>query len=236
MKIGIIGDYRPEYPSQKATNDAMRHSSAKSGIQVDYQWIPTQSIPEHFSVITSNYDGYWIAPGSPESITGVLAMITYAREQHVPLLGTCGGFQHMILEYARSILSIEDAAHEEQSPDASKLLISRLACSLVGQQGEVQISPCSKAYRIYQTPKTIEHFRCNYGLNANYQNQIEQSGLKIVGTDQLGEPRIIEIPKHPFFIGTLFVPQLSSTFETPHCLVDAFIEQACIHAGEINRN
>lgn len=226
MKIGIIGDYSPEYPSQKATNEALIHSSKKVGIHIEFQWIPTASIPEKIGAITRIYNGFWIAPGIPESITGVLEIIKYSREQNIPLLGTCGGFQNILIEYARNKLMIEDAEHEEQAPNASKLLISKLACSLVGQQGEIKINQSSKVIGIYQTPTAIEQFRCNYGLNTEYQTLIEKSGLKIVGTDNLGEPRIIELPEHKFFIGTLFVPQLSSTPETPHCLVNSFIEHA----------
>jgi CTP synthase (UTP-ammonia lyase) len=224
MKIGIIGEYNPAYPSQQATNDALIHSIEKLGIRIEHDWIPTASIPEQMDKIKKTYKGFWIAPGSPESVKGVLHIIQYAREHNISLLGTCGGFQNILIEYARNKLMIEEAEHEEQDPNASKLVISKLACSLVGQKGEIIIKNPSKVFGIYQKQIVIEQFRCNYGLNPEYQLQIDESGLRIVGADTQGKPRIIEIPEHKFFIGTLFVPQLSSTQETPHCLINSFIE------------
>lgn len=224
MKIGIVGDYNQDSPSQKATNEAIIHSLKKNDIHIEYEWIPTLSISKQMEEITKNYGGFWIAPGSPESISGVLQVIQYSREQNIPLIGTCGGFQNILLEYARNKLMIEDAEHEEQNPNASKLFISKLTCSLVGQQGEITINNSSKVFGIYQKINVIEKFRCNYGLNPEYQMLIEESGLRVVGTDSLGKPRIIEIPEHKFFVGTLFVPQLSSTAEKPHCLISSFIE------------
>jgi CTP synthase (UTP-ammonia lyase) len=224
MKIGIVGDYNPDYLSQQATNDALIHSSEKLGIRIEHEWIPTASIPEQMDEIIKTYKGFWIAPGSPESVDGVLHIIQYSREHNIPLLGTCGGFQNILIEYARNKLMITEAEHEEQDPNASILVISKLTCSLVGQKGEIIIKNPSKVFGIYQKPKVIEQFRCNYGLNPEYQTQIGESGLRIVGADTLGNPRIIEIPEHKFFIGTLFVPQLSSTQEYPHCLVNSIIE------------
>lgn len=224
MKIGIVGDFNPGYPSQQATNDALIHSSRKLGVHIEYEWIPTASIHIQMDEIMEAYKGFWIAPGSPESVNGILSIIQYSREHNIPLLGTCGGFQNILIEYARNKLMIEDAGHEEQDPNASALVINKLTCSLVGQKGEIIIKNPSKVFEIYQETKVIEQFRCNYGLNPEYQTQMDESGLKIVGADTQGKPRIIEIPEHKFFIGTLFVPQLSSTRETPHCIVNSFIE------------
>ncbi|WP_052350370.1 glutamine amidotransferase-related protein [Paenibacillus gorillae] len=225
MKIGVIGDFNPVYLSQQATNDALDHSIYKTQAQVQYDWIPTVTIAEQLDVIKNNYQGFWIAPGIPESAAGVLQIIRYAREHNVPLLGTCGGFQHIILEYAKNKLMLEDADHEELNPDASNLVISKLACSLVGQTGEVFIKQPSLVSSLYQETAVIEQFRCSYGLNPNFEVPIDEAGLKIVGTDAEGRPRIVELAEHPFFIGTLFVPQLSSSNANPHCLVNAFIKQ-----------
>lgn len=224
MKIGVIGDFNPIYLSQQATNDAINHSIKKLGVQIVYEWIPTASIPEQLETIKKSYKGFWIAPGIPDSVGGVLQIIRYARKHNVPLIGTCGGFQNIILEYAKNKLMLEEADHEELNPDASKLVISKLTCSLVGQKGEVFIKSPSLVSNIYRETTIIEQFRCSYGLNPEFEAPINETGLEIVGTDAEGRPRIVELTGHKFFIGTLFVPQLSSTQESPHCLVDAFIE------------
>ncbi|WP_341418981.1 hypothetical protein [Paenibacillus filicis] len=82
----------------------------------------------------------------------------------------------------------------------------------------------SRAFGIYQQSRVTEAFRCKYGLNPEYQRMIHEAGLRITGEDAHAQPRIIELPEHPFYMGTLFVPQLSSTPEHPHGLVNAFLE------------
>lgn len=223
MKVGIIGDFNPEYPSQIATNNAFMHSSAKLGVSVEYEWIPTATISKQIDIIKRDYQGFWIGPGYPDSIDGVISIIQFARENNVPLLGTCGGFQYILMEYAKNKLMLENAAHEERDPHSNQLIISKLACSLVGQKGEVKINKFSRIFEIYQAENVIEQFRCNYGLSPEYEKQIHEDGLRIVGTDSNGNPRIVELPEHKFFIGTLFVPQLSSTPDSSHCIVDSFI-------------
>ncbi|CAN7368344.1 hypothetical protein LJR153_002238 [Paenibacillus sp. LjRoot153] len=223
MKIGIVGDFRPEYPSQIATNDALLHSFRKLGVFIEYEWIPTATIIKQLNTIKEIFQGFWIGPGSPDSVDGVLSIIQFARENNIPLLGTCGGFQYIIMEYARNKMMLENAGHEERDPHANQIVISKLACSLVGQKGEVIVKKPSRIYDIYQVENVIEQFRCNYGLSSEYEKQIHEAGLRIVGTDYIGNPRMIELPDHKFFIGTLFVPQLSSTSNSTHCIVDSFI-------------
>ena len=75
--------------------------------------------------------------------------IRFARESGIPLLGTCGGFQHLVIEYARNVLGFQDAEHAEYNPDASRLMISKLPCSLVDQILPIAISPGSLAASLY---------------------------------------------------------------------------------------
>ena len=83
--------------------------------------------------------------------------------------------------------------------------------------------PDSLAFRAYRRLKSEEEFRCNYGLNPAYQDALSAHGLRISGVDSNGEARIIELPEHPFYLGTLFLPQLSSSLEQPHPLIEAYI-------------
>lgn len=223
MKVGIVGDFSPEYPSQTATNNAILHSSSKLGISFEYEWIPTATISKQMNAIKETYQGFWIGPGYPDSVEGVLTIIQFARENNVPLLGTCGGFQYIILEYAKNRMLLENEGHEERDPHTLQLIISKLACSLVGQKGNVIVNKNSRLFDIYQVENTNEQFRCNYGISPEYEQQIHEAGLRIVGTDSVGNPRAIEITEHKFFIGTLFVPQLSSTPDSTHCIVDTFL-------------
>lgn len=90
------------------------------------------------------FDAVWVLPGSPyASEAGALAAIRTAREDGIPFLGTCGGFQHALLEYARNVCGLTRAAHAENDPaaDSGDLLIAPLACSLVGHEGVVRVTP-----------------------------------------------------------------------------------------------
>ncbi len=226
-KLAIIGDFNPSFRPHAATNEAIQHSISKFDLNVTSEWISTESALGNFANITQNYNGFWIAPGSPyKSMAGALTIIKYARENKIPVLGTCGGFQHMVIEFARNVLGIHDAQHAEYDPYASKLVVNPLSCSLVGQKLPIEITDQhSVTYAAYQSAYISEKYYCNFGLNPEYQEQIHNAGFKIVGTDQQKEARILELHNHPFFIATLFVPQDNSTPGTPHKLVTTFIHK-----------
>ncbi len=130
------------------------------------------------------------------------------------------------MEYARNVLGIEGAEHEETAPGAPTLVVSRLTCSLVGKTEDLMISPHTIAHRAYGKDETTEQFRCNFGLNPNYLTHFSRALLKITGRDKAGEARIVELSGHPFFVATLFLPQLSSYPNVPHPLVVAFLKAA----------
>ena len=222
LNIAIIGDFSSEYEPHIATNNALEHALKKSASDINYEWIASNDITHN---TLASYQGFLIAPGSPyKNMDNVLNVIKHARENNIPLLGTCGGFQHMIIDLAHNMLSFFDAAHGEYSPDSAHLFISRLACSLNGRELTITLVPTSQLARIYGTTTTNEHYCCNFGVNPAYAEIIKAGRLKIVGADAEGEIRAIEHPSHPFFIGTLFVPQLHSTAAKPHPLLVAFLE------------
>ena len=227
-KIGIIGDFNESFPTHIATNEALRDSGTYLGIKEEHQWLGTESIAENPEIILDKFDGFLCAPGSPyKSMEGALKAIRFARENDRPFLGTCGGFQHTVLEYARDVLHFEDAQHEEYNPYASKLFISALTCSLAGKILKISLVKNSRAYKIYGRTTIEERYYCNFGLNPKYQQAIHDGGLKITGTDDTKEARILEIPEKRFFFATLFVPQTSSSAEHPHVLINEFLNHAC---------
>jgi CTP synthase (UTP-ammonia lyase) len=227
MKLAIIGDFNPTSPTHIATNAAIGHSKKCLQVDLDAEWIPTDSIMGNISAITNKYQGFWIAPGSPyKSMEGVLEIIKYARLNNIPTLGTCGGFQHMVIEFARNVLGITDAEHAEYDPYASKLVVTPLTCSLVGKKLEINIiDKHSLTYKIFGADKIEEQYYCNFGLNPEYQAEIDRNGFKVVGSDENNEARILELRGHKFFIATLFVPQANSTPEQPNPMVTAFVRK-----------
>lgn len=122
-----------------------------------------------------------------------------------------------------------DAEHEETAPGAPNLVISKLACALVGQEEWVQIVPGTMAARIYgEKAEVLESFRCSYGLNVDFLPLLEASELVVSGVDSGGDVRMVELKDHFFYTATLFLPQLSSRPGKPHPLVAAFLRAAAV--------
>ena len=225
VRLAIVGEYDPTFPPHAAVNANIAQVAAARGIDVRAEWLATDAIAADGTARLAAFDAIWISPGSPyRSLAGALTAIRYARERDVPLLGTCGGFQHVVLEYGRHVMGLVDAEHGETAPDAPVLLLTALTCSPAGQTMPVTLDGASRVAGWYGSTQIVERYYCNYGINPAYESQIEEAGLRIVGWDDGGEPRVVDIPSHPFYIGALFVPQPSADPATPHPLVAAFIE------------
>lgn len=227
--LAIIADFDSGSPSHVATNEGIAHSAESLGLHVAPRWVHTAELARSEGVKqVRECNGFWIGPGSPyASMEGALAAIRFAREQGIPLLGTCGGFQHIIIEYARNVLGFANAEHEETAPGVSPLFVSRLACSLVGRTMTVRFEPGSMLASIYGRNTAEEKYLCNFGVNPAYVETLRSGPLKAVASDAEGAIRAVELPGHPFYIGTLFLPQHSSSEEKPHPLISAFL-QACL--------
>jgi CTP synthase (UTP-ammonia lyase) len=227
VSIAIAGDHDPSNANHHATEASLDHAAAALGVPLVHRWVPTPALEAGARRELAGDSGVWIAPGSPyASMAGALAAIRLAREEGLPLLGTCGGFQHVVIEYARHVLGVADAQHAEYDPSASTLFVTPLSCSLAGRRMEVRIVAGTRAAEAYGTTTAEERYHCGFGLDPGRQDLLHEGGLRIVGTDAGGEARIVEIPAHPFFVATLFVPQARSEPGSPHPLVAAFVRVA----------
>jgi CTP synthase (UTP-ammonia lyase) len=230
LQIGVVGDYQPNYEPHVATVAAVGHGSNAQRLSAEAIWVGTDEIADGGSEALQSFDGLIIAPGSPyRSQQGALVAIEHARINDVPLLGTCGGLQHVVLEFARNVLGFADAQHAEYDPYASRLFINPLSCSLVGQTMTVQIKEGTRAAAAYGGLSATEKYYCNFGLNLTYLDMIVRAGLEVTGTDQDGEPRILELSDRQFFMATLFVPQTSSSPGSPHPIIMSLIAAAEAH-------
>ncbi|MGH7308835.1 MAG: hypothetical protein ACREK6_09090 [Candidatus Rokuibacteriota bacterium] len=128
----------------------------------------------------------------------------------------------MIVEFARNVLGLENADHAESNPQGERLVITPLACSLVGKAERVTIVPDTRAAAIWGAAPALEEYRCNYGVDRAYHPALTQAGLGLSGFGVEGELRIVELSRHTFFLATLFLPQLRSTSDRPHPLFAAF--------------
>jgi CTP synthase (UTP-ammonia lyase) len=238
VRIGILGDFNPEFRSHHATNESLQHVAAKLNLPVESAWISTPSVLEpNAQKMLESFDGIWAAPGSPyESFDGMLKGIEFARRRDWPFLGTCGGFQYTLIECARNVLGIKDADTAENNSGSKNIVIYPVACAvpdraedapkLSGAIPEIRLRPGSYLQSFYMKDTVVEEFFCNFEVNPDYEWAAMEAGFPVVARGPQGEIRAIESPTHLFYIATLFQPQLSSKPKKPHPLVLAFVQAA----------
>lgn len=225
VMIGLIGDYNESVPAHQAIPIALQRAAEIFDIAVGFEWVSTEEVTSITRI--SRFDGLWCVPASPyRSMDGALLAIRHAREGAVPFLGTCGGFQHTVIEYARNVLGWADAEHAETAPDSLCAVISPLECALVETTGLVRLFPGSRIAAAYGVEETTEGYRCRYGLNPEFRADLVAGPLRAVADDGAGEVRAVELDGHPFFVATLFQPERAALKGEAAPLVGAFV-RAC---------
>ncbi|HET8757960.1 MAG TPA: gamma-glutamyl-gamma-aminobutyrate hydrolase family protein [Solirubrobacteraceae bacterium] len=191
--IAALGDRNPAYVTH-------REIDATIALAPQIRWVGTEDAR------IDGYDGVWVVPGTPyRDEAAVLEAIRFARESGMPILGTCGGFQHMAVEYARSVLGIAGAAHAESDPEAETIVVGALACSLVGEVRTVSPVPDTRLAAICGSdPFPGFHF-CSYGLAADLPGVVVSAYADDAGVEAF------ELPDHPFYLATLFQPQVGTS-------------------------
>lgn len=221
-RIGLIGDYDAAVLAHQAIPRALELAGDALGAPVHYEWVPTEEIRESSRV--SGFDRLWCVPASPyRSMEGALRAIRFAREQGRPFLGTCGGFQHAILEYARHVLGWANAEHAETQPNAARPVITPLACALVEKTDTIRFHQGSILAAAYGCLETIEDYHCSYGINPAFLSAIVSGPLRVSAEDRTGEVRAVELEGHPFFVATLFQPERAALIGKTPPLVAAFV-------------
>ncbi|MFL5732304.1 MAG: CTP synthase [Chloroflexia bacterium] len=227
LRIGLIGDYNPQVKAHIAIPKALQLASEAIGCRVEPVWLATRELDTVTERQLSLFDGLWCVPASPyESMDGALKGIRFAREHQVPFLGTCGGFQHALIEYARDVLGLLEADHAESNPEAATQLIAPLSCALVEAKGTINLLEGSRVRDIYGISQVEEEYRCSYGLNPEYRSILEKSEMRITGVDTEGDVRVVELQGHPFFLATLFQPERRALKGQPHPLINAYVQAA----------
>jgi CTP synthase (UTP-ammonia lyase) len=227
VRIGLIGDFDPGVPAHRAIPRALRLAAEQTWCDIEIEWIQTRVLAAEVADRLSAFRGLWCTPGSPyENTEGALRAIRFAREAPRPFLGTCGGFQHAVLEFARNVLGRPEADHAEIHPDTPMPLIAPLPCPLVEHTGTVRLQTDTRIRSIYDRPEVEEHYHCRFGPNPAYDTLLEGIGLRVCGRDPDGAIRAVELPDHPFFVATLFQPERSAASGRPHPLVAAFLNAA----------
>jgi CTP synthase (UTP-ammonia lyase) len=218
-RIALVGDRSPTVRAHgriPLVVDALRR---RDGLVLDPYWIPSEAAGD-----LHGFDGIWVVPGSPyrdpEQVVGAIAA---AREHGIPFLGTCGGFQHAILDLARSLAGVPDATHAEYGASRTDVVVA-LACSLVGHEGVIRYTPGTRIAGIAGVDQRLERYHCSYGLAPGFVAALEAAGVVFGAHDEDGAPRALELPEHPFFLGTLFQPELAGDGSRAHPVIRAFAQ------------
>lgn len=218
IRIALIGDRSDAVVAHHAIDACFRMFMGVEGV-----WMNTTAIGD-----LNTFHGIWCVPASPYAdAEAVLAAIRFARENRLPFLGTCGGFQHAIIEYARYVLGLNAADHSENNPTAANPVIAPLECALVETSGEIMLSEglIQSAYR--GAERIEEDYHCSFGINPSYVDLLFANGdLRNTAHDPEGAVRGVEVLRHPFFVATLFQSERRALRGEMPPLVEAFIAAA----------
>jgi CTP synthase (UTP-ammonia lyase) len=223
-RVALVGDRSANVRAHARIPGLIDALLTRDSIPLDPYWIATTDVADRE---LGGFDAIWVMPGSPyKSPAGAIAAVRTARENGIPFLGTCGGFQHALMEYAHNACGLKDVENAEVTPDAPEHLIVPLECSLKGHEEAVMIVPGTLAAQISGPGRRTERYHCAFGLNEKYLEALTSGGLVFSGFDDQGHVRVMELPGHPFFMATLFQPELHGDGAQPHPIIRAFATAA----------
>ncbi|MET7970099.1 hypothetical protein [Micromonospora sp. NPDC005305] len=208
-RLALVGDHL-DAGSHAPVTRAITGLTATEGMKIDATWIPTTEVDNTLD----DFDGVWLTGSPYESEAGVIAAAGAARRAGIPLLGTCGGLQLAVIEFATQVA---DLAEED--------VLVPLSCSLGGNECVVLATSGSLFERALGATRTREYYHCSYGLNPVTAQVLTDHGMRFTGVDDEGIVRVAELPEHPFFLGTLFQPELTTGAE-PHPIIRAWATAA----------
>jgi CTP synthase len=241
LKIAIIGnDFNSSHPVFTRVPRALEEAAASVNVRLSQQVFSTDEFSESTDELKA-YAGIFVMPSPFRNLEGLYRCAQFAREKQRPWLAVCGGTQYALVEFGRNVLNLPDCDHEEHDPDCPLKFVNFLPDQYrVSNDGPLKSFPIdirsgTRAASIYSTTCTDEMFFANYMLDPEYYGRVAAAGLVLSGTftDHV-TPCLVEIENHPFFMGALYQPQMTSPPESPHPLICAFLEAAIKfdnHAG-----
>ena len=238
VKIALVGKYVELPDAYKSIVESFIHAGAENECKVNLDYIQSDSLTEDDIINNfSQYDGILVAPGFGErGVDGKIAAIRYARENKVPFFGICLGMQCAVIEFARNVLKLKDAASTEANPSTDDPVIDLMndQKTVTQKGGTMRLGayPCelkegTLAKQIYNEDKIYERHRHRYEFNNDYLVRFEQAGMIASGINPNSKlVEIVEIPDHPFFLGAQFHPELKSTVLKPQPIFVSFVKAA----------
>ncbi|MBK7227003.1 MAG: CTP synthase [Saprospiraceae bacterium] len=245
VTVGLIGKYNELPDAYKSIYEAFVHGGAANECKVNIIAVHSEDIESDTDARKKlkDLDGILVAPGFGErGIEGKILAIKYAREKKVPFFGICLGMQCAVVEFARNVLNIKNAASSEMDKSAQEPVIDMMheQRKIKNKGGTMrlgsyncQLSPDSRVYGAYQKEQIAERHRHRYEFNNVYKDRIESHGMMATGMNlEKNLVEIVEIKDHPWFIGVQFHPELKSTVEMPHPLFVDFIKHCMLYKNK----
>ena len=238
VDIALVGKYVELQDAYKSILESFVHAGAANECKVNVHTIQSEFVDaSNVEEKIGGMDAVLVAPGFGErGLEGKIVAIKYAREHNVPFFGICLGMQMCVVEFARDVLGLKEAASAEVNPSTPypviDLMEDQKSTTIKGgtmRLGayECQLDRDSLAYKIYGTEIISERHRHRYEFNGDFLERMEEGGLKATGRNpETGLVEIVEIPTHPFFIGVQFHPEYKSTPEKPQPIFVAFVKAA----------
>lgn len=235
VRVALVGKYVSLHDAYISVVEALKHGGVANSSSVDIKWVDSELISSYnVDEVLSDVDGI-IVPGGfgDRGIEGMICAIQYAREHQIPYLGLCLGMQLTIVEFARNVLGLSDAHSSEFSETTSNPVIHIMpdqdGVTDLGGTLRLGAYPCilneeSKAYQLYGSKTIQERHRHRYEVNNAYRQSLTENGMLLSGCSPDGRiVEMIEIPSHPWFIGTQAHPEFKSRPNKPHPLFTGFI-------------
>ncbi|MEZ4883300.1 MAG: CTP synthase [Chitinophagales bacterium] len=238
VNIGLIGKYVELQDAYKSIQESFVHAGVSNECQVNVISIHSENINSlNVADKLKDLDGVLVAPGfGSRGIEGKVLAIQYVREQNIPFLGICLGMQCAVIEFARNVLELKGADSTEMNPNTEHPVISLMEeqKNLTHLGGTMRLGAykCdlrkkSNAHKAYKTLKVSERHRHRYEFNNIYQSDFEVAGMELVGVNpDTNLVEVVELKKHPWFVGVQFHPELKSTVSKAHPLFVDFVKAA----------
>ncbi|MBW3566962.1 MAG: CTP synthase, partial [Proteobacteria bacterium] len=250
VTVAFVGKYVDLADAYMSINEALKHAGIHTRTKVNIRYIDSEDMADGDTTPLNGMDAILVGPGFGErGIEGKIAAAQFARENDVPYLGICLGMQVAVIEYARNVCGLGKAHSTEFAPhtpdpvialitewrDRTGIVETRSERSDLGGTMRLGAQECflekgTLAHKVYGSDVVVERHRHRVEFNNNYRDQLDAAGMTFSGRSVDDLVEMAEIPAHPWFIGSQFHPEFTSTPRDGHPLFTGFIRAARKHA------
>ena len=242
VRIAVVGKYTELVDAYKSVEQALIHGGIEHDVEVDIDWIASERLEDDLDPdFLSGYHGLLVPGGfGDRGIEGMVTAIRWARENGLPFLGICLGLQCAVIEFARNVVGLKGAhsfEFDQASPhpviclmDEQRNVITKGGTMRLGSY-VARLGSDSRAAKVYGSTEITERHRHRYEVNNDYRSRLGEKGLAFSATSLDGKlVEMIELPGHPWFVGSQFHPELKSRPTRAHPLFASFVEAGAVRA------